>query len=167
MKELPGDTMGHVKPFNRRWFVVPAALWALLWTFVVFCYHINEPVGMLSLTTNGHTYIGNPPALTLFERDRMSVWLALAVAGAAFCVTAAEILIQRHRRSPGHAMISRVAGGLLIAYSVLGLLWGLASIGVVGSLVVLSSTVSKRATFPAAQPPTASSLGSSAESPWD
>ena len=44
-----------------------ATLWTLLIVVVVFWYHVAEPTGVLSIIVNGHTYTGNPSALSLFE----------------------------------------------------------------------------------------------------
>lgn len=120
-------------------------LWSLVWVGVAFGYHIDEPAGVLSITINGHTYTGNPPALTLVERDPFSIYLGLAIVGAAILTAVIEATALTRRQSDARAVASAVGGGLLVAYSLLGLLWGLLSIGVVGGLLALSSRPPRRA----------------------
>ncbi len=114
-------------------------LWSLVRIVVAFGYHINEPAGVLSITINNTTYTGNPPALSLFERDPLSVYLALTVVGAALAFSVVDAL-GLARRTPGErSIVAVVAGALLVAFSLFGLLWGLLSIGVVGVLLIVSS----------------------------
>jgi len=116
-----------------------AALWTMLISLVVFLYHIAEPSGVLSITTNGHTYSGNPPALTLFERDSVSA-LNIVVAPLLGLLVGAASLSFRLRRGSGTAgVLAIIVGGFLALFSLFGLLWGVASIGVVAVLVILSA----------------------------
>ncbi|HUX05050.1 MAG TPA: hypothetical protein VMV53_09145 [Acidimicrobiales bacterium] len=126
-------------PLARRWPVALAAAWALLWLGVAFTYHINEPSGVQSITMNGRTYVGSPPALSLFERDNFSVLLAMVLVTVAILVAFLDVTSRRRRadRRPGPATV--VAGSLLVAFSLFGLLWGILSIGVVGLLLILAS----------------------------
>ncbi len=124
---------------DRRWPVALAATWALLWLGVAFAYHINEPSGVQSITVNGQTYVGSPPALSLFERDNFSVLLATVLVTVAILVTFLDVSRRRRRADANPGPASVVAGSLLVAYSLLGLLWGLLSIGVVGLLLILAS----------------------------
>ena len=65
-----------------RWILLAlATLWAIGVTLFIFGFHINEPKGVLTMTTGGRTYVGNPPALTLYERDG-AIWeIALFLIG--------------------------------------------------------------------------------------
>lgn len=137
-------------PRSRSWPLGGAVLWSLAWMVVAFGHHVNEPVGVLSITINNTTYTGNPPALTLFERDPLSVYLALAVVCAALVFSVVDAL-GLARRAPGERSIVAVAAGaLLVAFSLFGLLWGLLSIGVVGVLLIISSRLGYQA--PPARP---------------
>ena len=129
----------------RRWSVAIAATWALLWLAVAFTYHINEPPGVQSITMNGHTYVGSPPALSLFERDNFSVLLAMVLVTVAILVTFLDVSSRRRRADGRPGPASVIAGSLLVVYSLLGLLWGLLSIGVVGLLLILASRPTKPA----------------------
>lgn len=137
-------------PHSRSWPLGGAVLWSLVWIVVAFGYHINEPAGVLSITINNTTYAGNPPALSLFQRDPLSIYLALAVVCAALAFSVVDAL-GLARRAPGErSIVAAVAGALLVAFSLFGLLWGLLSIGVVGVLLVISSRPGYRT--PPAQP---------------
>jgi hypothetical protein len=124
---------------DRRWPVAAAATWALMWLAVAVGYHINEPVGVLGVTYGGHTYTGNPPAITLFERDRSWVLIMMSIVVVAMLVAAIDVAERRRRKYSGRGTASVIVGALLVAFSLFGLLWGLASIGVVGLLLILAS----------------------------
>jgi hypothetical protein len=116
-----------------------ATLWTLLIVVVVFWYHVAEPIGVLSITVNGHTYTGSPPALTLFESNGMPA-LAIVIAPVLGLLTGAASLEARtRRRTSAEGVAALIGGGFLALFSLFGLLWGIASIGVVGGLVVLSA----------------------------
>jgi uncharacterized membrane protein YhaH (DUF805 family) len=64
----------------------------------------------------------------------MAVVVAVAILVALIDVTV------RGRRDVGSAGIATaIVGALLVAFSLFGLLWGLASVGVVGLLLILAS----------------------------
>jgi len=48
--------------------------------------HVPEPKGVLSVTINGRTYLGNPPALTLFQKDLVSFVTVAIVLGTGLLV---------------------------------------------------------------------------------
>ncbi|HEV2427769.1 MAG TPA: hypothetical protein VGS61_06085 [Acidimicrobiales bacterium] len=124
----------------RRWFLLAAGTWAAAWTAIAFAYPIplGPPGGETSVDINGHTYTGNPPAPTLFDRDAYSIKLALVVVGLAFAAALIENSILAERGESRFGRVTVVAGGFLIAYSLFGLGWGLLSVGVVGLLLVLA-----------------------------
>lgn len=111
-------------------------------------YHSPEPVGMTSITTNGHTYVGNPPALTLFERDSVAFSSMVVVMGAGLLVATLDLALRtlRPSRRPGVAAV--IAGGVVALFSLFGLLLGVASLGVIGALLVLSGLAAKRSSVP-------------------
>lgn len=107
-------------------------------------YHINEPVGMTSITTNGHTYYGDPPALTLLERDPVSFSIITIALGLGLLVALVDLEVRRIRGLSGFGVGAVFAGIGMIVFSLLGLLWGLASVGVDGALVVLAGLLLRR-----------------------
>jgi len=54
-------------------------------------------------------------------------------------VAAIDVAERRRRKYSGRGTASVIVGALLVAFSLFGLLWGLASIGVVGLLLILAS----------------------------
>ena len=122
-----------------RWvFLTLAALWMLVGVAVVVAHHVPEPSGELSVTVNGHTYLGNPPALTLEQRDPVSAAFVLGAMGVGVVVGFVDALTARHAHRASSGIASIIAGGLVVLFSLFGLLYGLASIGVVGALVIVS-----------------------------
>lgn len=107
-------------------------------------YHINEPVGMTGITTNGHTYYGDPPALTLLERDPVSFSIITIALGLGLLVALVDLEVRRIRGLSGYGVGAVFAGIGMIVFSLLGLLWGLASVGVDGALVVLAGLLLRR-----------------------
>ena len=93
---------------------------------------------MLSVTIGGHTYTGNPPALTLFQRDPASFVTIAVVVVAALLVAGADLSVRSLQRSSRACGGAIAAGGALALFSLFGLLWGVASLGVIGILLVLS-----------------------------
>jgi len=98
------------------------ALWAVGVGVFIFGYHINEPVGELSVTTSGRTYVGNPPALTLYEKDRVTWEIALLLIGLVLVAGVTDLLIRTLRHSNGLGILAIAGGGLLVLYSLFGLI---------------------------------------------
>ena len=121
-----------------RWTLLTlATLWAVGVALFILRFHINEPHGVLTVTTGGRTFVGNPPALTLYERDG-GIWIvALVLIGVVLLSGATELLVRTLRSSTGPGIAAMVAGGLLVAYSLFGLIYGFIGIGTVGVLVIL------------------------------
>ncbi len=107
-------------------------------------YHIDEPVGATSITTNGHTYYGDPPALTLLQRDPVSFSIITIALGLGLLVALIDLEVRRIRDLGGYGLGAVFAGIGMIVFSLLGLLWGLASVGVDGALVVLAGLILRR-----------------------
>lgn len=129
----------------RHWvFLGLALVWSAVALFVCFGYHLPESSGVLSITTNGHTYFGHPPALTLYQRDPVSVFNILVALSTGLLVATVDLVlrvIQRSERFGGGAVI---VGAMVALFSLFGLLYGVASIGVVGVLLILSGQPLKK-----------------------
>jgi len=123
----------------RSWPLLVAAIWALVCFVAAFTYHINQPIGVLSVTVGEHTYTGFPPALTLYQSDGSSVLVIAAVVAGALLMAVIDLTVRRRRNYGGPGIASAIVGVLLVAFSLFGLLWGLASIGVVGLLLIVAS----------------------------
>lgn len=131
---------------TRRWiFLVLALCWALLSVVIILRYHLKEPAGTTSITTNGHTYYGRPPALTLEERDPFSAAFITVALSVGLLVAAADLSVRQMTRRRGWGVPAVAAGVALMMISLLGLLWGLAGIGVTGALLILSGWPAKPA----------------------
>jgi len=99
-------------------------------------YHAPESSGVTSITTNGNTYYGNPPALTLFERDRVSFLTIVVILGVGVLVSTIDLATRTARRSTGPGIAAILAGSVVLLVSLFGLLLGLAGVGVVGGLLI-------------------------------
>ncbi len=100
--------------------------------------------GMTRITTNGHTYYGDPPALTLLERDPVSFSIITIALGLGLLVALVDLEVRRIRDLSGYGVGAVFAGIGMIVFSLLGLLWGLATVGVDGALVVLAGLILRR-----------------------
>jgi hypothetical protein len=121
-----------------RWVTLAiGTLWAVGVGLFVFGYHINEPVGELSVTTGGRTYVGNPPALSLYEKNGTTWEIALFLIGLVLIAGATDLVVRTLRQSTGLGILAIAGGGLLVLYSLFGLIYGLLGIGTIGILVVL------------------------------
>jgi hypothetical protein len=124
--------------------VVLALVWAALTLVALTHYHVNQPLGEKSVTTNGHTYYGNPPALTLRERDPVSFVVIAITLVLGTVVASVDLVVRRVRRVRGWATGAVVAGADMIVFSLFGLLFGLATMGVAGALLVSAGMMSRR-----------------------
>ncbi len=136
---LNSGTMKVVNLRDRRWPLSVAALWASAWLVGAFIYHVNQPIGELTVTIGGHTYTGDPPALTLYQSDAAAVLVLTAVVATALLAVLVDVAVRRRRNYEGVGVASVIVGGLLLVFSLFGLLWGVASFGVVGALLLLAS----------------------------
>jgi hypothetical protein len=124
---------------RTRWICLLVALcWVGVAIGVIFFHHIPEPIGVKGITVNEHTYYGNPPALTLFERDQVSAVFITLAPMLAVLIGFVDLLIRTIRGKPSLGTTAIAAGGLTCLISLFGLLYGLASVGVVGALIILS-----------------------------
>jgi uncharacterized membrane protein YhaH (DUF805 family) len=135
-----------VRPSFRRQclFLGLAFLWSVVAVAVLLGYHTPEPLGVLGATINGHTYLGNPPALTLFERDPVSFVTVTVVLGAGLLVSTADLVTRRVHHTSRTGTVAMAAGSAVVILSLLGLLVGLAGVGVVGALLIFSGLPARR-----------------------
>lgn len=125
--------------FRRSWmFLGVAVVWATLAMIALSRYHVSEPRGVTSITTNGHTYVGDPPALTLFERDPVSFAVIAVTLGVGCLASLLDVAVRTIQRAPRRGVFSMVAGLAVVLVSLSGLLVGVAGVGVVGALLVAS-----------------------------
>lgn len=122
-----------------RWMCLAVALlWALGFALFVFRFHLDEPHGVLTVSTGGHTFVGDPPALTLYQRDG-PIWLAaISLVGLVLGCGVTDLASRTLRQRGALGVVAIVAGCLLFAYSLFGLVYGLLGIGTIAVLVILS-----------------------------
>ncbi|MHB1208199.1 MAG: hypothetical protein ACYC1I_00650 [Acidimicrobiales bacterium] len=124
-----------------RWswfFLVLALLWSGVAVGILLGYHVPEVPGMTSITTNGHTYYGNPPALTLFERDPVSFVTVSITLGAGLLVATIDLIASSMQRITRSGTAAVVSGAIVLLISLFGLLVGVAGVGVVGIFLIAS-----------------------------
>ena len=133
------------RSFRRSWlFLSLGFLLSGVAVGVLLGYHLPEPLGVTSITTNGHTYVGNPPALTLFERDPVSFVTITVTLGVGLLVSLADLGGRCVRRSTAPGTATMVAGAVVVLVSLFGLFLGLLGVGVVGLLLVGAGLPSRR-----------------------
>ncbi len=121
-----------------------ASLWSLAVIVLLLSYHIREPLGMTSITVNGHTYVGDPPALTLFERDPVSFVIVTVVLGLGLLVGSLDLLVRLRQHSSRRGVATIVAGAMVLLVSSFGLAIGVAGVGIVGVLLLASGLAQPR-----------------------
>lgn len=83
---------------------------------------------------------GQPVFSTVYARDP-GFWLAnFAGVAAAIVVAAIELGARSLHGSNRPGLVAMVLGGLLCAYSLFGLLYGIAAIAPIGAMIILSGT---------------------------
>ena len=131
--------------FVRSWLlIVLAVLWSGVAVAVLLEYHVPEPLGMTSITTNGHTYVGDPPALTLFERDPVSFVTIAVTLGMGLLVGLIDLIVRSNQHNARVGLVAIVGGSLVLLVSLFGLLLGLLGVGVVGILLIASGLPQRR-----------------------
>jgi hypothetical protein len=115
-----------------------AFLWSGVAIAVLLGYHLAEPHGVTSITTNGFTYVGNPPALTLFERDPVSFSIIAVTLGVGLSIGLVDHIVRSRQRSGRVGAAAIVAGAAVLLVSLFGSLPGIVGVGVVGGLLIAS-----------------------------
>jgi hypothetical protein len=121
-----------------------AVLWSCVAVAVLLGYHLAESLGMTSITTNGHTYFGNPPALTLYERDPVSLSIIVVTLCAGLLIGAIDLLARYRQRSARVGTAAIVAGAAVVLVSLFGLLLGILGVGFVGGFLIASGLTYER-----------------------
>lgn len=117
---------------------------------------MKEPAGVISVTTNGHTYQGSalhPPGLTLFQRDPTAEVLGGAFVFGGLLVGWIELIYRLRRESKERGVAAIIVGSLLVMFSLFGLIVGVASIGLVGALLIWSGVSSSKRQHPPTSDP--------------
>ncbi len=117
--------------------LVAAWLWAGAVVVLLYRYHVAQPTSPWA-EVNGHTYFTHPPAQTLAQRDRVSAEIMTIAVCVAVGVGTADLVVRLGRRRTVPGVAALAAGGSLLVFSLFGLLRGLAGIGTIGLLVILS-----------------------------
>jgi len=126
--------------WSVAWRTVPLMM-AWLWAGAVvtfYCgYHFAQPSSPW-MVTNGRTYYTHPPAQTLAQSDHVSAEIVTLALALGVGVGTLDLVVRLVRRMTAPGMASLSAGGILVLFSLFGLLRGLAGIGTAGLLVILS-----------------------------
>ena len=129
----------------RSWLLIGlAVLWSGVAVAVLLRYHVREPLGMTSITTNGHTYTGDPPALGLFQRNPVSFVTIAVTLGAGLFVGLIDLILRFNQSTARVGVGAIVAGSLVLLVSLFGMLPGLLGVGVVGIFLIASGLPQRR-----------------------
>jgi len=119
--------------------VTLAAAWCWAGAVVAFTYgyHLAQPSTPWA-EYDGHTYFTHLPAQTLAQSDHMSAEIVTFALCLTLTVGTADLVVRLACRLTAPGVAALTAGGMLVAFSLFGLLRGLAGIGTAGALLVLS-----------------------------
>jgi hypothetical protein len=143
MRRTAAPPLRRASIVRRCVFLGAAWLWAGGVIAFYLTYHLAQPRGVLSVNTGGHTYYGNPPTLTLNQQDPVSTKIVAIALGLTLLVAAVDLVVRTTRRMTGPGVAALLAGGMLMLFSLFGLLLGLAGIGTAGLLIILSGLAMK------------------------
>src|ERR1039458_6657332 len=118
-------------------FLIVAVVWAVAVLIILTKYHLAEPLGVKSITVNGHTYVGNPPALTLPQRDVVSFAVMVIAMGVGLLLGIVDLIFRTLNNLNRWGFAAVVSGLLLILLSLFGLLIGFATVGIEGIFLTL------------------------------
>lgn len=122
---------------GRLAFLAAAGGWA--GAVVAFVYGDHRPQPSTPwLERDGHTFFTHPPALTLAQRDPVSATIVTVVMATVVGIAAVDLAVRIVRRTTRPGVVALGAGGVLVLFSLFGLLFGLLGIGPAGVLVALS-----------------------------
>lgn len=128
----------------RRWsitwrivFLAAAWLWAGAVVAFYYGYHLAQPSSPWAVY-DGHTVYTHPPAQTLAQADHVSAEIVTTALALAVGIGTLDLVVRLVGRMPVPGLAAMSAGGMLVLFSLFGLLRGLAGIGTAGLLVSLS-----------------------------
>jgi|SRR5664280_235709 len=142
----------------RRWSVVWRVIvlvaawgWAAAVIAFYYGYHFAQPSSPWTIY-NGRTYYTHPAAQTLAQSDHVSAEIVTMALGLAVVMGTLDLIVRLVRRMPVLGVAAIIGGGLLMVFSLFGLLRGLAGIGTAGLLLILTG-IPLRSTAPANSTP--------------
>jgi len=100
-------------------------------------YHFSQPSTPWA-TYNGHTFYTHFPAQTLAQRDHVSAEIVTIALVLAVGIGTLDLVVRLVRRMDAVGVAAICGGGMLMLFSLFGLLRGLAGIGTAGLLLILS-----------------------------
>ena len=136
-------TRATAPPLRRRavvWrtvILVAAWLWAGAVVTFFYGYHFSQPSTPWA-TYNGHTFYTHFPAQTLAQRDHVSAEIVTIALVLAVGIGTLDLVVRLVRRMDAVGVAAICGGGMLMLFSLFGLLRGLAGIGTAGLLLILS-----------------------------
>ena len=107
--------------------------------YIFLNYHVSEGRGVTSVVINGHTFIGNPPAVTFSERDPVSFLIVVLTMSSAVLISLIDLIFRYFSNPTWSGKPSLIVGSIIILISLRGLIWGFLSLGVIGIFIVLSA----------------------------
>lgn len=121
--------------------LVLTAAWLWAGGVAVFCltYHPPGQSGTPWLTIGGRTYRTGPPVLTFYRQDPVGARIVAVALGTCLAVGTVDLAVRAVRRSTVPGVGSILVGGLVVLFSLFGLVIGLLGIGTVGLLVLASA----------------------------
>ncbi len=147
------SVIGHVMVLVAAW------AWAAAVLAFYYGYHFAKPSSPWMIY-NGRTYYTHPPAQTLAQSDHVSAEIVTIALGLALIMGTLDLIARLVRRMPVLGVAAIIGGGLLMVFSLFGLLRGLAGIGTAGLLLILTG-IPLRSTAGANSTPTVRALPAS------
>jgi len=115
-----------VRSLRRRWLAWALGVaWSVLTLVVIMNYHVGAGTGNADIT--------------LYQKDHFLFWEFFWGLCALLAVAATDLALRTKKRSARAGVPSQVLGAGVALFSLFGLLYGVASLGVVAGLVALSA----------------------------
>lgn len=122
-----------------RWvWLALAMLWSGAATAVLTLDHIFGQPSTVWLQVGSRTSYTHYPPPTLVQRDHVSAEIILTAVWIAVLVGFGDLIDRSSRRSPRSGGPAIFAGGMLIAFSLFGLAYGVLGLAPLGVLIMLS-----------------------------
>jgi len=147
VKHTLGAPLGRWSMTWRIVFLAAAWLWAGAVVAFYYGYHLAQPSTVWAVS-DGHTFSTHPPAQTLAQGDHVSAEIVTIALALTVGIGTLDLVVRLAFRMSAPGIAALCVGGLLVLFSLFGLLRGLAGIGTAGLLVILSG-LPMRSTAPA------------------